>query len=312
MAFELPGGAFVEAPGASEDLRRKILRPPRPGVFLEDPLRVLRAARFLAQLPGFRVAPERRSGDEESGKIPSNGFGGEAARRAGQAARGAAEGPRRARCASSKGSASCESLIRSSAPRTRRGISLVSRLESRDPRVARALLLFPQGPKRAEDLLRRWKTSREEQRLASRLFSLPLGGHAAGIGTRRDVAELLRRSSPFAEESLLFLLAAGDARRRDLARRGRGRASPPCHAPPDPQAHPPSSTRRNPNAPFPRRGPAARRGARGPSISRSPSGEIRGPRAARAWLAAGVPGLENALPGWYPKASPSRTSTRWI
>ena len=56
LSFSLPDGAFTCAPGALEDLRERRLAPPRPGVFLEDPLRVLRAARFLAELPGFHVA----------------------------------------------------------------------------------------------------------------------------------------------------------------------------------------------------------------------------------------------------------------
>src|ERR1035441_9474566 len=56
LSFSLPEGTFASAPGALADLAARRLTPPRPGVFREDPLRVLRAARFLAQLPGFRVA----------------------------------------------------------------------------------------------------------------------------------------------------------------------------------------------------------------------------------------------------------------
>lgn len=307
MAFELPGGDFVEAPGSSEDLERRILRPPRPGVFLEDPLRVLRAARFLAQLPGFRVAPSA---------LPEM-------KKAGRFLRMASEERRlveldKLLAAPSKDRdralrflervGALRTLIRSSAPRMRRGISLLSRLDSPDPRVARALLLLPQGPKRAEDVLRRWKTSREEQRLASRLFSLPLRtGGTKGRGaprsprraprppTRRDVAELLRRSSPFEEESLSFLLAAGDSRAKGLARAAEA------------VRRRPAALRRilKPERPLPleeiRSALSLAEGRRlGEALAAFDlalaAGEIRGPRAARAWLEARGR-LGNAPPG---------------
>ena len=72
-----------------------------------------------------------------------------------------------------------------------------------------------------------WKTSREELRLARRLFapsSTSPGGRrgaadraARRLPSRREVAELLRRSTPFEEESLAFLRAAGGPRARALA-----------------------------------------------------------------------------------------------
>jgi tRNA nucleotidyltransferase/poly(A) polymerase len=177
-----------------------------------------------------------------------------------------------------------QTLTRSSAPRTRRGIALVARLKSSDPRVARALLLLPQGAKRAEDLLRRWKASREEQRLASRLFSLPLERKGRGAPTRREVAQLLRLSSPFSEESLLFLLAAADARMRALAHS----AGAVCRRP--------AALRRvlKPKRPLPLEEiRSALSLAEGPELGRVlasfdlalAAGEIRGRRAARAWLA---------------------------
>ncbi len=219
LAFELPAGTLAAPPGALQDLRKKVLRAPRPGVFLEDPLRVLRAARFLAQLPGFRVARSAEAEMKKAGRFLRMVS---EERRLVELDKLLAAPPkdrdRALRFLERVGA--LRTLIRSSAPRTRRGITLLSRLDSRDPRVARALMLLPQGPKRAEDLLREWKTSREEQRLASRLLSLPLRG-APRPPTRRDVAELLRRCSPFEEESLLFLLAAGDARTRALARAAR-------------------------------------------------------------------------------------------
>ncbi len=289
IAFNLPDGALVAPPGAVEDLRSKVLRPPRPGVFLEDPLRVLRAARFLAQLPGFRMAPSA---------IPE-------IRRAGRLLRAVAEERRLVELDKLLAAAPKDRdralrflerigvlriLIRSSAPRTRRGISLVRRLESRDPRIARALLMLPQGPKRAEDLLRRWKTSREEQRLASRLFALAAGVPAKGRGaprppTRRDVAELLRRCSPFEGESLLFLRAAGDAPTRALAEAA------------EKILRRPAALRRilKPVRPLPLEEiRSALSLAEGPDLGKAlgeldlalAAGEIRGARAARAWLAA--------------------------
>jgi poly(A) polymerase len=62
MAATLPGHQLVDPFGGLADLRRKVLRTPgRPeDSFTDDPLRILRAARFTAQL-GFTVAPEVRA-----------------------------------------------------------------------------------------------------------------------------------------------------------------------------------------------------------------------------------------------------------
>ena len=51
-------GSIISHPQASSDLENKVLRPIREENFLNDPLRVFRAARFAAELPGFRVHPE--------------------------------------------------------------------------------------------------------------------------------------------------------------------------------------------------------------------------------------------------------------
>jgi tRNA nucleotidyltransferase/poly(A) polymerase len=58
IAFDLASGRIVDPLDGLRDLRRGVLRMPRPGVFREDPLRTLRAARFLAQLPDFRIGSE--------------------------------------------------------------------------------------------------------------------------------------------------------------------------------------------------------------------------------------------------------------
>ena len=283
LAFSLPEGTLAAAPGALDDLSARRLAPPRPGVFLEDPLRVLRAARFLAQLAGFRVAPSALPEIKKAGRFL--GKVSEERRLVEMDKLLAAPSKDRERALRFlERVGALQSLIRSSAPRMRRGISLVRRLESSDPRVARALLLFPLGPKRAEDLLRKWKTGREEQRLASRLFSLPLRA-ARRPPTRRDVAELLRRCSPFEEESLLFLRVAGDAPSRALAEAAEN------------ARRRPAALRRilRPVRPLPLEEIRnALSLSEGPELGEAlgeldlalAANEIRGARAARAWLAA--------------------------
>ncbi len=61
MAARLPGYGLVDPFGGLTDLRHKVLRTPGPPrtSFTDDPLRILRAARFTAQL-GFTVTPEVR------------------------------------------------------------------------------------------------------------------------------------------------------------------------------------------------------------------------------------------------------------
>src|SRR6185369_4791795 len=59
MAVRVPDRAFVDPYGGVVDLAHQVLRTPgRPeDSFSDDPLRMMRAARFAAQL-GFTVAPE--------------------------------------------------------------------------------------------------------------------------------------------------------------------------------------------------------------------------------------------------------------
>lgn len=283
LSFSLPDGAFTCAPGALEDLKARRLAPPRPGVFLEDPLRVLRAARFLAELLEFTFArgalSELREAAKMLGKVSAERKLVELDRLLGAPSAGRA---RALRFLERTGALSI--LLQGTAARERRrGLSLVGKMAVPSPRVARALLLLPMGPKRAEDFLRRWKTSRGEQRLASRLFSLPLRRKGHGPVTRREVAELLRLSSPFEEESLRFLLAAGNSRARELARAARV------------VLRRPAALRRilKPVRPLPLEEiQRALNLTEGPDLGRAlnlfdlalASGEIRGPGAARAWL----------------------------
>jgi poly(A) polymerase len=61
MAARLPGHELVDPFGGLADLKRKVLRTPGApeASFTDDPLRIMRAARFTAQL-GFTVTPEVR------------------------------------------------------------------------------------------------------------------------------------------------------------------------------------------------------------------------------------------------------------
>ena len=69
MAARLPGYELVDPFGGLADLRRGLLRTPGTpeASFTDDPLRILRAARFTAQL-GFTVVPEVREAMIELGR----------------------------------------------------------------------------------------------------------------------------------------------------------------------------------------------------------------------------------------------------
>jgi poly(A) polymerase len=71
MAARLPGYELVDPFGGFDALRKKVLRTPGPPEqsFGDDPLRILRAARFAAKL-GFTVAPEVRVAmTEQAGRL---------------------------------------------------------------------------------------------------------------------------------------------------------------------------------------------------------------------------------------------------
>jgi len=55
IAFDLANESIFDPLRGLTDLRARRLRLPRPGVIGEDPLRALRAARFLAELPDFAL-----------------------------------------------------------------------------------------------------------------------------------------------------------------------------------------------------------------------------------------------------------------
>lgn len=71
MAARLPGHEFVDPFGGLADLQRRVLRTPglAEDSFSDDPLRMMRAARFAAQL-GFTVAPDVvRAMEDMAGRI---------------------------------------------------------------------------------------------------------------------------------------------------------------------------------------------------------------------------------------------------
>lgn len=57
LALDVAGGRVIDPHGGRADLERRRLRATGGGVFADDPLRVLRLARFAVQLPGFLAEP---------------------------------------------------------------------------------------------------------------------------------------------------------------------------------------------------------------------------------------------------------------
>ncbi len=62
IALAVPDGAITDPTGGEADLARRRLRATRPEVFSEDPVRVLRLARFATTLPGFDADPATVAG----------------------------------------------------------------------------------------------------------------------------------------------------------------------------------------------------------------------------------------------------------
>jgi len=69
MAMDEEGGLHCH-PLAMQDLEAKVLRPASPESLALDPLRVLRAARFMAELPGFRAHADLVA---DMGKVAASG-----------------------------------------------------------------------------------------------------------------------------------------------------------------------------------------------------------------------------------------------
>ena len=86
MAVPLPGREFVDPYGGVVDLAHRVLRTPgRPeDSFSDDPLRMMRAARFAAQL-GFTVDPAVVAAMTDDGRADRDRLRRAGPRRAGQA-----------------------------------------------------------------------------------------------------------------------------------------------------------------------------------------------------------------------------------
>lgn len=55
IAFDMYSGEFIDPHGGQKDILNKVIRHISDEAFKEDPLRVLRIARFLSKMPGFTV-----------------------------------------------------------------------------------------------------------------------------------------------------------------------------------------------------------------------------------------------------------------
>jgi tRNA nucleotidyltransferase/poly(A) polymerase len=219
LGVAFPGGRLVAPEGALDDLRARRLRLPRDGVLLEDPLRVARAARLLARLPGFRLdpaaLPELRAAALRLGAVSPE-------RRLAELDAILSAGPRRAALALRRleGWGALAPLLPGvpSAER-KRGTALVRRArEGARPAFLRALLLSPAGPERAAAALESLRASRRDRALVERLLALPSPPRTAG---RRDAVLFLRAAAPFGLEAVAFASVARGKRGEALARRPR-------------------------------------------------------------------------------------------
>lgn len=216
LGLSLPAGRLEAAPGALEDLRARRLRLPRAGVLLEDPLRVVRGARFLARLPGFRLDPAALPELREA----AQGLGGVAPeRRLAELDAILGAGPVRASRALRRLEAwgALAPLLPGVPPDARRrGTDLVRRApEGSAPPLLRALLLSPAGAALAAYALDALRASRRDRALAQRLLSLPRPPRSP---SRRDAVVLLRAAAPFSLEAVAFSAVAHGSRGVALAR----------------------------------------------------------------------------------------------
>ena len=215
LGVSFPGGSLVAPEGALDDLRARRLRLPRPGVLLEDPLRVTRAARFLGRLPGFRLDPKAR---DEVRRAAARLDGISPERRLAELDGILALGPGPAARALGRledWGALCALLPGVPAASRRRGLALLSRAPSSPQALLRALLLSAAGPEAAARALEALRASRRDRRMTETLLALPRPPRAP---SRRDAALLLRRSAPYSREAVVFTAAARGPSGRALAR----------------------------------------------------------------------------------------------
>lgn len=215
LGLAFPGARLVAPAGALADLAGRRLRLPRDGVLVEDPLRVARAARFLARLPGFRLEPaalpELRRAATLLGEVAPE-------RRLGELDAILATGPRpaaRALARLEEWGALSNLLPGVPAASRKRGVALVGgAAPGTPPALLRALLLAPSGPATAVAALETLRASRRDRRLAEALLSLPRPPRSPA---RRDVVLFLRGAAPFSREAVVFAAAAHGGPGRAIA-----------------------------------------------------------------------------------------------
>ena len=280
LALAFPGARLVAPAGALDDLAARRLRLPRAGVLLEDPLRVARAARFLARLPGFRLDPSMRpelsaAAEELDAVAPERRL----AELDAILAVGPAPAARALRQLETWGGLAAL-LPGIAASERRRGLAALDAVRrDASPALLRALLLSGALPDRMAAALDALRASRSDRRLAATLGGLP------APSPRPDTTEairLLRRAAPFSREAITFVEATGGRAGRALAR----------HA--DAVLAAPGALGRvlNPRRPVAVAEVAALLGVAGPDLGRAlallddalATGAIRGARQARAFL----------------------------
>lgn len=219
LSLAFPGGRLCTLPGALDDLAARRLRLPRAGVLLEDPLRVVRAARFLERLEGFRIVPGalpelRRAARRLVGVAPERRLAeldailalgpGPAARALARLEEWGALGPL---------------LPGAQGGARRRGVALLRWAAARaEPAVLRAVLLSASGAERAGAALDALRASRRDRRLAEALLALRRPPRAP---SRRDAILFLRQAAPFSREAVDFVASARGGAGRALAAEAR-------------------------------------------------------------------------------------------
>ncbi len=204
LSFRLPDGRFQAPESALEDISLGWLRLPRPGVLLEDPLRVLRAARFLIQLPRFRVhpsalpeiraaslrllstAPERRLTELDhifSATLEKTVHA--------------------LRNLESWGALACL-LPETTGEERAKGLRLLARTASPLPSFRRLLLLWPLGLERALSHMESFMVPAREIQLLRSLDRMSRF-RPEGTSEKEKAVRLLRAARPFIPETLEFL-----------------------------------------------------------------------------------------------------------
>jgi tRNA nucleotidyltransferase/poly(A) polymerase len=216
--YSLPGRELTSVSSALSDLRAGVLRLPRPGVLLEDPVRVLRAARFIAHFPWMRMQTAARDElREAAGRLDETA----PERRLSELDRILVVPGKESAVALQlleRWSALAATIPGSKPGERRAGRALVRESRLRDPGFLRNLLLLPLGGHRLVATLESWKARRRDFDLAQHLLALE-PGVSAELSPRRNLVNLVRSCSRFLPESLEFLRLTGPASVQPLLER---------------------------------------------------------------------------------------------